>query len=136
RQRITTTRQLSDIVCRAVGVKDPNSRRSKIHPATRVFQALRMAVNDEMGALESFLKSIPSILAPGGRAAVIAFHSVEDKLVKTEFREGKINGVFRLITKKPVVAEEEERLRNPRSRSAKLRVVELIDQEANGGSTG
>lgn len=128
KQRITTTTQLSDIICKAVGVKDPNSRRTKIHPATRVFQALRMAVNDEMGALADFLEAAPRVLSPGGRLAVIAFHSVEDKLVKTSLRQGKTDGIFRLVTKKPVVAEEEERRQNPRSRSAKLRVAEYTGE--------
>ena len=87
-----------------------------------------MAVNDEMGALADFLEAAPRVLSPGGRLAVIAFHSVEDKLVKTSLRQGKTDGIFRLVTKKPVVAEEEERRQNPRSRSAKLRVAEYTGE--------
>ncbi len=120
--RITTTRQLADVVCKALGVV-PHSRRSKIHPATRTFQALRIAVNDELDALEKLLEQAPQYLKPGGRIGVIAFHSLEDGMVKRDFRRRKAAGVYEIVTKRPVVAGEEERISNPRARSAKLRVA-------------
>lgn len=120
--RITRTSQLVDIVCRSMGV-DARSRPGKIHPATRTFQALRIAVNDELGALEQFLEQAPRALNPGGRIGIIAFHSLEDGVVKRDFRRRKEEGVYALMTKRPVVAGEEERRSNPRSRSAKLRVA-------------
>jgi len=100
-----------------------HSRKSKVHPATRVFQALRMSVNREIENLAALLEQAPRILAPGGRLGVIAFHSVEDKPVKEDFRRRKLEGVYELMTKKPVIAGAEERDANPRSRSAKLRVA-------------
>ena len=120
--RITATGRLAKIVASAVGV-DPASRKAKIHPATRTFLALRMAVNDEIGCLEALLEAAPDILQPGGRIGVIAFHSVEDKPVKVDFRRRKKENVYRIVTKKPVVADADERRSNPRSRSAKLRVA-------------
>lgn len=120
--RITTTRRLAEIVARAVGV-NPQSRRSKIHPATKTFLALRIAVNREMECLQSFLDVAPEILVSGGRIGVIAFHSGEDKPVKTDFRKRKKEDVYEIVTKKPVIADAEERRSNPRSRSAKLRVA-------------
>ena len=120
--RITTTGRLAWIVASAVGV-DPTSRKAKIHPATRTFLALRMAVNDESGGLAALLEAAPDILKPGGRIGVIAFHSVEDKPVKTDFRRRKNENIYRIVTKKPVVADPQERRSNPRSRSAKLRVA-------------
>jgi 16S rRNA (cytosine1402-N4)-methyltransferase len=125
-RRITTTGQLSEIVCKALGVSDPNSRRAKIHPATRTFQALRMAVNDEAAALEEFLDAAPRLLKPGGCVGVIAFHSVEDKPVKLDFRRRKTEGEYEILTKKPVIAGEAERRANPRARSAKLRVARKL----------
>ncbi len=126
--RITTTARLASIVADALGV-DPQSRREKIHPATRTFLALRMAVNDEMGSLRRLLSAAPGVLKAGGRFGVIAFHSVEDKEVKQDFRQRKTEGVYRILTKKPIIADGAERAVNPRSRSAKLRVVErLADQ--------
>jgi len=126
-RRITTTGRLSEVVCRALGVRDPSSRRSRIHPATRTFQAFRMAVNDESGALAEFLEAAPDVLKPGGRIAMIAFHSVEDKPVKLNFRKRKAEGIYEVLTKKPVIATPEERERNPRSRSAKLRVARRLE---------
>jgi 16S rRNA (cytosine1402-N4)-methyltransferase len=96
----------------------------KIHPATRTFQALRIRVNDELGEIGTLLASAPSLLKPGGRLVLISFHSLEDRLVKDSFREAGRNKVFAVLTKKPVVAEEQEQMRNPRSRSAKLRAAE------------
>ena len=120
--RITTTKRLAEIVARAVRV-DPKSRRSKIHPATRTFQALRIAVNDETRCLESLLEAAPDVLRPGGRIGIIAFHSGEDRPVKLDFRRRKNEEMYSVVTKKPVVPSAEERRSNPRSRSAKLRVA-------------
>jgi len=120
--RITTTTRLAEIVAAALGV-DADSRKSKIHPATRTFLALRMAVNEEIPNLEALLEAAPTLMKPDGRVGVIAFHSVEDKAVKTDFRRRKTEGIYRIATKKPVVADEDERRTNPRSRSAKLRVA-------------
>jgi 16S rRNA (cytosine1402-N4)-methyltransferase len=120
--RITTTGQLARIVAQAVGV-DPRSRKAKIHPATRTFLALRMAVNNEIPCLERWLEAAPELLKPGGRIGVIAFHSVEDRPVKVDFRRRKAASVYQIVTKKPVVAGPDERCANPRSRSAKLRVA-------------
>ncbi len=120
--RITTTTRLAKVVADAVGV-DPDSRKSKIHPATRTFLALRMAVNEETANLQALLEAAPNLMKPDGRIGVISFHSVEDKAVKTDFRRRKNEGMYRIATKKPVVADEEERRMNPRSRSAKLRVA-------------
>ena len=120
--RITTTTRLAEVVAGAVGV-DPNSRKSKIHPATRTFLALRMAVNEETANLRALLEAAPSLLKPDGRVGVISFHSVEDKAVKVDFRRRKNEEVYRIATKKPTVADEDERRANPRSRSAKFRVA-------------
>lgn len=120
--RITTTGRLAEIVAAALRV-DPSSRKAKIHPATRTFLALRMAVNDESPRLLQLLAVAPDILNPEGRIGVIAFHSVEDKPVKTDFRQRKAEGIYRIVTKKPLVASPDERRSNPRSRSAKLRVA-------------
>ncbi|MEM1012069.1 MAG: 16S rRNA (cytosine(1402)-N(4))-methyltransferase RsmH [Planctomycetota bacterium] len=118
---LTTVGQLADLVRRSV--PRPKGGRSKIDPATRTFMALRMAVNGELDAISSLLSAVPQVLAPGGRAAIISFHSGEDRLVKNVFRELASHGVVELVTKKPIVPSEEEIKRNPRSRSAKLRVV-------------
>ena len=98
----------------------------KIHPATRTFQALRIRVNDELGEIQSLLKSAESLMKVGGRVVLISFHSLEDRLVKDKFKEAAKDGGLEVLTKKPVVASEEESLRNPRSRSAKLRAAEKI----------
>jgi 16S rRNA (cytosine1402-N4)-methyltransferase len=119
-QPITTTTQLARLVAEAV------PGRSRIHPATRTFQALRIAVNDELGALDALLAGLPDCLASGGRAVLISFHSLEDRRVKRAFREGAASGVYRLLAKKPMTASDDERARNPRSRSAKLRAVERV----------
>ena len=96
----------------------------KIHPATRTFQAIRIRVNDELGEIGSLLASAGSLLKPGGRLVMISFHSLEDRLVKDAFKEWGRARSFTVLTKKPVIAEEQETLRNPRSRSAKMRVAE------------
>jgi 16S rRNA (cytosine1402-N4)-methyltransferase len=98
----------------------------KIHPATRTFQALRIRVNDELGEIRTLLESATSLLKPGGRLVLISFHSLEDRLVKDAFREAGRSGVYEVLTKKPVVAGEEEESRNPRSRSAKMRAAAKI----------
>jgi len=124
--RINSTVYLARLVAAATG-ENPEGRAGKIHPATRTFMALRMAVNRETQSLSALLAALPSCLAANGRAAIIAFHSVEDRLVKEDFRARAKSGEYRLITRKPVVAEEDERERNPRSRSAKLRVAEFVN---------
>lgn len=102
--------------------------RSKINPATKVFQALRIAVNDEYGNIKNVLPDAISLLSPGGRLAVISFHSGEDRIIKHFFRKeiAKEDPKIKLINKKPIIASESEVKKNPRSRSAKLRVVEKI----------
>jgi 16S rRNA (cytosine1402-N4)-methyltransferase len=125
---ISTTAELAGIVSAAA----PSMKGDKIHPATRTFQALRIRVNDELGEIRSLLKSAPSLLKPGGRLVLISFHSLEDRLVKDAFREAGHDGVFEVLTKKPVVAEEQEQMRNPRSRSAKMRAAERLGPAATG----
>jgi 16S rRNA (cytosine1402-N4)-methyltransferase len=117
---ITTTAELARIVSAAA----PSMKGDKIHPATRTFQALRIRVNNELGEIQSLLKSAGSLLKPGGRLVLISFHSLEDRLVKDAFREAGRAKVFEVLTKKPVVADEQEQMRNPRSRSAKMRAAE------------
>ncbi len=121
-KRITTTGRLAKVVSDALHV-DPESRKSKIHPATKTFMALRIAVNNEADCLQSLLDAAPGVLNPNGRIGVVAFHSGEDRSVKIDFRRRKNEGVYELVTKKPVIADAEERRANPRSRSAKLRVA-------------
>jgi 16S rRNA (cytosine1402-N4)-methyltransferase len=116
---ITTTAQLAEVVSAAA----PPMKGDKIHPATRTFQALRIRVNNELGEIQSLLKSAGSLLKPGGRLVLISFHSLEDRLVKDAFREAGRTKVFEVLTKKPVVAGDEEQMRNPRSRSAKMRAA-------------
>jgi len=116
---IETTLELVDIIKGSVpGIY----RKGKIHPATRSFQALRIAVNDELGSLRQGLKTGFATLAPGGRMAVISFHSLEDRIVKNFMRDAEKEGLGVSLTKKPMVPGEEETRRNPRSRSSKLRV--------------
>lgn len=116
---IATTGQLADIVRSCV--PRPRGHRHVIDPATRVFQALRIAVNDELGALERLLRVLPDCVRPGGRVAIISFHSLEDRLVKQAFR--KSPEWFKELTRKPVQAGEDEVRRNSRARSAKLRAA-------------
>jgi 16S rRNA (cytosine1402-N4)-methyltransferase len=103
-----------------------NQAERRIHPATRTFQALRIFVNRELDDLRALMESAPGLLKPGGRLVIICFHSLEDRIVKDALREGLKQGYYRLLTKKPVTASEEEIDRNPRSRSAKLRAAERI----------
>ena len=98
----------------------------KIHPMTLVFQALRIYVNDELGAIQGVIPEAIDLLAPGGLLGVISFHSLEDRIVKNAFREAAQNKKVRLLTKKPLIADLAEMKRNPRSRSAKMRFVEKI----------
>jgi 16S rRNA (cytosine1402-N4)-methyltransferase len=104
--------------------KDKYERR--IHPATRTFQALRIFVNRELDDLRDLLNAAPQLLKPGGRLVIISFHSLEDRIVKDALRDGVKQGHYRILTKKPVTASEEEVDRNPRSRSAKLRAAEKV----------
>lgn len=118
---IATTTELADIIKKAY----PSfARFGKIHPATRTFQALRIAVNDELRAIQDALPQAMRVLKPGGRLAVISFHSLEDRIVKRFFKAEADNGTAQIITKRPIAPSEEERLANPRSRSSKLRILE------------
>ena len=138
---LVTTGQLADLVARTIG------RREKIHPATRTFQALRIAVNEELDALSQALPQARDLLRPGGRLAVIAFHSLEDRLVKHFYRQEARDCVcppelpvcacqhqatLRVLTSKPVRPTAGEIARNPRSRSARLRIAERLDQATAG----
>ena len=108
------------------GCYPPKQRHGRIHAATRSFQALRIAVNDELGVLETLLNDAPNWLKPGGRIAVISFHSLEDRLVKNRF---KADERLRVISRKPLIASEQEAEANPRARSAKLRVAQRLSAE-------
>lgn len=135
---ITTTLQLAEVIKGAIPRKAWEER---IHPATRTFQALRIAVNDELGSLEKGLRAAVRMLVPGGRGVVISFHSLEDRIAKNIFREMSTGCIcprdlplcscghkpeVRVLTSRPVMAGEEELAENPRSRSAKLRAVEKL----------
>ncbi len=127
-QPLHTAAELAEIVRRCVPPERRSNRYDRqygttrsIDPATRTFQALRIAVNDELGSLEALLKIAPDRLKPGARLAVISFHSLEDRIVKTAFRD---DGRLETVTKKPITASEDECRTNPRARSAKLRVAE------------
>lgn len=141
-QPFKTTSELAAVVRRAMpasGLKEAQ------HPAKRTFQAIRIAVNGELSALEHLLAAIPNLLAPGGRACIITFHSLEDRLVKDAFRKwenpctcprefpvcicGK-KPLGRVITRRPIVADEQEMKENPRARSAKLRVFEALNPDS------
>ena len=122
---IEQTEELVLVINQALGLRG-GGRRSKIHPATRTFQALRIAVNDELGSLERLLALGPQLLRADGRIAIISFHSLEDRRVKRNFRANAKEGLYEELTRKPIIADEEERRRNPRSRSAKLRVAKKI----------
>ena len=122
---ISTTAELARVISGAA----PPIYGEKIHPATRTFQAIRIRVNDELGEIRSLLQCAGSLLKPGGRLVLISFHSLEDRLVKDAFKDWKDAKVFEVLTRKPVIAEEQEMLRNPRSRSAKLRAAEKLGSE-------
>ena len=122
-ERPWSGRCTTELAYAIAGCFPPAQRRGRIHPATRSFQALRIAVNDELGELERLLQQAPDWLRPGGRLALISFHSLEDRLVKTHLRDDER---LRVLTRKPLVASDAEADANPRSRSAKLRVAERI----------
>ncbi|MBR0460841.1 16S rRNA (cytosine(1402)-N(4))-methyltransferase RsmH [Candidatus Saccharibacteria bacterium] len=117
-----TTTELAEVIAK-------KARRGKIHPATRIFQAIRIVVNDELGEIERTLPLVPKLLKPGGRAGFITFHSLEDRLVKNYLTQATNYGVeseLAIINKKPIVAEKGELVINPRSRSAKLRACRRV----------
>jgi 16S rRNA (cytosine1402-N4)-methyltransferase len=124
---IERTRQLAELVAEAAPVRiergpgQPTPRQQRMRPVARVFQALRILVNRELANLERLLRVLPACLAPGGRAAIISFHSGEDRRVKLAFREGLRSGVYAAISEQPIRSGPTERFGNPRSRSAKLR---------------
>jgi 16S rRNA (cytosine1402-N4)-methyltransferase len=120
--RFETTAQLAGFIEKIV------RRHGRTHPATKTFQALRVAVNHEFENVEKAIATLDQILKPGGRAAFITFHSLEDRIIKQAFRKMADEGNWALVVKKPVQPSREEILKNPRSRSAKLRVIEKIPQ--------
>lgn len=123
KKAIETSGQLAEIIKNAVPLF---YRFGRIHPATRTFQAIRIAVNDELNALKEGLSKGFGILKEGGRLAAISFHSLEDRIVKNFFRQLAENGEAEVITKKPITPADEEIGKNPRSRSAKLRIIKKI----------
>ena len=125
---IKTTAQLAKVLLAVAPAMKSERGRHSIHPATRIFQALRIYVNAELNEIEALLQQAPRLLKPGGRLVVISFHSLEDRLAKDALREGARQGVFELLTRKPVTASEEETDRNPRARSAKLRAAERTEK--------
>ncbi len=118
-----TTAQLVKLLARAQG---PGGRRGRLHPATRVFQALRIAVNRELEQLAAFLEQVPAWLEPGGRLVIISYHSLEDRMVKQALAEWERQGAMRRLTRKPLAPQPEEVRGNPRARSAKLRIGERL----------
>ncbi|MSU77479.1 MAG: 16S rRNA (cytosine(1402)-N(4))-methyltransferase RsmH [Gemmataceae bacterium] len=122
---ITTTSELAKIIQAATNQRDwhlhPTPGKWILHPAARTFQALRILVNRELANLEHLLRVLPAVLKPGGRAAIISFHSGEDRLVKSAFRTGRETGIYGELSDDPVRAQFREQASNPRSRSAKLR---------------
>lgn len=118
-----TAAQLADTIRGAV----PSAyRHSRLHPATRTFQALRIAVNSELDRVRRAIPAVLEMLAPGGRLGIISFHSLEDRIVKHLFRDAATTGYYSVLTRKPLVATDEERSKNPASRSAKFRVIERL----------
>ncbi|BAY83587.1 S-adenosyl-methyltransferase MraW [Calothrix parasitica NIES-267] len=115
-----TTTQLAEAISYSV---PKNYRYGRIHPATRAFQGLRIAVNNELKSLEILLEKAPFALVEGGKIAIISFHSLEDRIVKHSFKDSEL---LKVLTKKPITAQEEEISTNPRSRSAKLRIAESV----------
>jgi 16S rRNA (cytosine1402-N4)-methyltransferase len=118
---IITTQELMAIVCEARNFTIERGAGAKLHPAARTFQALRILVNREMANLDRLLAVLPGVLKPGGIAAIISFHSGEDRRVKAAFRDLQRGGIFSEISRVPIIADEGEQKLNPRSRSAKLR---------------
>lgn len=123
RQSIMTSGTLREVISRAV---PKNYERGRINPATRTFMALRIYANQELENIERLIQGLGEILKPGGRVAIISFHSIEDRVVKNYFKLLAKEGRLKIITKKPIVPEEKEIKENPKSRSAKLRIGELI----------
>jgi 16S rRNA (cytosine1402-N4)-methyltransferase len=121
---IKTTTQLAKIAEKALYVPGKYSKKRKIHPATRIFQALRIVVNDELKSLEQFLNDVCGFLVGDSRIVVVSFHSLEDRLVKRAFREGQNTSRLKILTKKPLIPLDSEIRENIRSRSAKLRAAE------------
>ncbi len=121
-QPLQRTLQLAQLIARVIGGR----REAGKHPATRSFQALRLHVNGELDALQRGLEAACQCLLPGGRLVVISFHSLEDRIAKDALREGARQGIYEVLTRKPVTASAEEMDRNPRARSAKLRAAERI----------
>jgi 16S rRNA (cytosine1402-N4)-methyltransferase len=121
-----TSKQLAEVVAAAARPM----KLEKIHPATRTFQAIRIYVNHELDDLRALLEAAPRALKTGGRLVLINFHSLEDRIVKDALRQGARDGLYRLLTKKPVTASGEEVSRNPRSRSAKLRAAERAERKS------
>jgi 16S rRNA (cytosine1402-N4)-methyltransferase len=117
---VASTGQLARIVAQAA----PAMKQERIHPATRTFQALRIYVNRELDEIRALFEAAPKLLKPSARLVVISFHSLEDRIAKDSLREGAQQGIWEVLTRKPVTAGEEEMERNPRSRSAKLRAAE------------
>jgi len=120
---IATTGQLAQVVAAALATPG-KKHRSRIHPATRTFQALRIAVNHELENLEQLLDAAPQLLRKDGYVAIISYHSLEDGLVKRDFKANQARGLYRLLTKKPIVPGPEEIAANRRARSAKLRIAQ------------
>ncbi len=123
---IETTFDLKDIVYSAYPV---HSRFGKVHPATKTFQAIRIAINGELTSLIKALEDLPKLLSPGGRMLVITFHSLEDRIVKQKFKSLSENPEYNLVTKKPIVPSSNELEDNPRARSSKLRIIEKKHDE-------
>lgn len=123
RKKFETTKELEDVIYHVVPLA---ARKGKIHPATRVFQALRIAVNHELENVSLMLKAIPECVKPGGRVGIITFHSLEDKVVKEGFKDLVKNGKAELLHKKPIAPQRDETKINPRSRSAKIRSIKII----------
>jgi 16S rRNA (cytosine1402-N4)-methyltransferase len=128
RHPLATTRELVSVIERSVPA---NYRHSRLHCATRTFQAIRIAVNQELDSLEPALRDAADVLSPGGRLCVISFHSLEDRIVKHTLRalSGKNDPALVVLTKKPQIPSREESDRNPRSRSAKLRTAQRVSKE-------
>lgn len=122
-KKFTTTTELAMLISRAM---KQSPRPGRIHPATRTFQALRIAVNRELDSLDTLLVEAPDRLKPGGFLAIISFHSLEDGRVKRNFRQNKTDGIYEILTKKPIAASREEIALNPRARSAKLRIAKRL----------
>lgn len=128
KKSIQTTHELVSIIRGAVPAVYRNNR---LNPATKTFQALRITVNDELNALETFISQSITLLRPHGRLAIITFHSIEDRIVKHLFKQYAHDQRGSVLTKKPIIASTEELLNNPRARSAKLRIFEKHEEESN-----